>query len=322
VSTEPDNEIIPPPKLGASNLDIRPIYYFVHVVTSGSFSRAAASLSIAQPVLSKFIKRLEENLQTRLLYRNGRGVGLTEAGQAFFRRARTVLDELSQGNIEVAAMRGVAAGRVAIALPPLLGSVLTTELIQRLKMEHPLVTLSLKEGFLTESLEWLSSGQVDVAVVFNPPSSATLITEHVCDDRIHLVGAPNSLDIDSGDGFDASRLGDICMVLPPEPHRLRALLEEAAHKARVELNVEVEVTGTITALELVRSGIGFSILPSLLLKGETAEGRIQSWPIENPSIISHLYTATSMQRPQTTGTRAVLKLIRDIFEKVSGPSLA
>lgn len=304
----------PAQKLGASSLDLRPLYYFVHVVNAGSFSRAAASLSIGQPVLSKFIKRLEDNLQIRLLYRNGRGVGLTEAGEKFYRHANTVLEELTQANVEVASMRGIAMGRVSVALPPLLGKVLTTALIRRLKQEHPLVSLSLREGFLAEAMDWLGSGQVDIAILFNPPNSATLITEHLCDDCIHLVGAPGSLNLPSGEEFDAQRLGDISMILPPEPHRLRALIDTAAHHAEVELNVEVEVTGTITALELVRGGIGFTVLPSLLIKGERAEGRVDCWPIVKPAIVSHLYTATSMQRPQTEGTRAVLKLIREIFD--------
>src|SRR5437867_3258502 len=55
-------EDVAAPKLSASSLDLRPLYYFVRVAEGGSFSRAAAALSISQPVLSRFIRRLEDDL--------------------------------------------------------------------------------------------------------------------------------------------------------------------------------------------------------------------------------------------------------------------
>src|SRR5579875_3376434 len=91
---------VPVPKLNASALDLRPLYYFVQVAEVGSFSRAAASLSIGQPMLSRFIKRLEDDLQVQLLHRHGRGVSLTEAGERLFGHAGPILRNLSQAQNE------------------------------------------------------------------------------------------------------------------------------------------------------------------------------------------------------------------------------
>lgn len=304
---------MPVPKLNASTLDLRPLYYFVQVVESGSFSRASASLSIGQPVLSRFIKRLEDDLQVQLLHRHGRGVSLTEAGERLFEHAGPILRNLSQAQTEVIAMRGAPLGSVTVALPPLLGGVVTAELVRRLRAEHPLIAIGLREGFAAESLEWLGSGGVDVAILFNPPHIATLISEHVLDDQIHLVGTPGSLDLVAGGRFPAKRLGELPMILPPAPHRLRTLIQDAAHQAGAELKVEVEVTGTNTVLELVRKKIGYTVLPSCLLHDEVKEGRLQSWPIVSPTIITKLFVATSMQRPQTMATKVVIKLITELI---------
>ena len=102
-------------------------------------------------------------------------------------------------------------------------------------------------------------------------------------------------------------------MLPPAPHRLRSLIQDAAHQAKTELKVEVEVTGTNTILELVRKKIGYTVLPSALLYDEIKEGRLQSWPIVEPTILTKLFIATSMQRPQTMATKAVLKVIGELF---------
>ncbi|HEX4709005.1 LysR family transcriptional regulator [Phenylobacterium sp.] len=299
--------------MNASALDLRPLYYFVQVATAGSFSRASASLSVGQPVLSRFIRRLEDDLGVQLLYRHGRGVGLTDAGKRLYDDADQILRNLSQAHLEVAALRGAPLGLVSIALPPLLGTVLSAELVRRVRTNHPLVSIALREGFAAETLDWLSSGELDIGVLFNPPHVATLITQHILDDRIHLVGAPGSLDLVSGAEFPAAGLADLDMILPPEPHRLRGLIQDAARQAGVALKVAVEVSGTNTVLELVRDGVGYTILPSALLVGEKGEGRLASWPITQPAIQTRLFVATSMQRPQTLASKVVLKAITDIF---------
>ena len=301
------------PRLTSSSLDLKPLYYFVQVAAAGSFSRASAALSIGQPVLSRFIRRLEDEVKVKLLYRNGRGVGLTDAGKSLYDHAMPILRGVSQAHLDVAAMRGMPLGAVSIGMPPLLGGVLSGELVRRLRADYPLISVSLREGFAAETLDWLSTGMVDIGVLFNPPHIATLITEHVLDDSIHLVGTPGSLDLMPGAPFNARRLADLPLILPPAPHRLRALIQDAAEQAGVTLKVEIEVTGTNTVLELVRKRIGYTILPSALLVDETAEGRLASWPIAEPTIATHLFVATSMQRPQTLASKAVLKTIGNVF---------
>lgn len=304
---------VPVPKLNASSLDLRPLYYFVQVAEGGSFSRASSFLSISQPVLSRYIKRLEDDLQVQLLHRNGRGVSLTEAGERLYEHAGPILRNLSQAQTEVIALRGAPLGNVTVALPPMLGGVVSAELVRRLRSEHPLISIGLREGFAAETLDWLASGTVEIGVLFNPPHIATLISQQVLDDQIHLVGTPGSLDLVPGSGFPAKRLGEIPFVLPPAPHRLRSLIADAAHQAGVTLKVEVEVTGTNTILELVRKKIGYTVLPSSLLHDEVKEGRLQSWPITKPTIVTRLFVATSMQRPQTMATKVVIKTITDLF---------
>jgi LysR family nitrogen assimilation transcriptional regulator len=306
---------VPVPKLNASSLDLRPLYYFVQVAESRSFSRAAAVLSISQPVLSRFIKRMEDDLQVQLLHRHGRGVSLTEAGDRLFEHANLILRNLSQAQTEVIALRGSPTGLVSIALPPMLGGVVSAELVRRLRSEYPSISILFREGFAAETLEWLGSGLVDVGILFNPPHVATLISEHLLDDRIHLVGTQGSLDLVPGSCIAMKKLAGLPLVLPPAPHRLRSLIEDAAGQVGISPRVEVEVTGTNTILELVRKKIGYTVLPSSLLHDEVAEGRLQSWAITDPAISPKLFVATSMQRPQTMATKVVIKSITDIMKR-------
>jgi LysR family transcriptional regulator, nitrogen assimilation regulatory protein len=301
------------PRFTASNLDLRPLYYFVRVAEEGSFSRAAAVLSVGQPVLSRFIKQLEESLKVQLLHRTGHGVRLTDAGERLFKHAELILRTLSQAQTEVSALRDTPLGPVSVVLPPLLGGIVSADLVRRLRAEYPLIALSLREGFAAEAIECLGSGRVDIGILYNPPPVATLITQHVLDDQIHLAGTPGGLDRPGGTSVSLHQMQGLPLVLPPPPHRLRALIDDAAHQAQATLTVEVQVEGTNTILELVRKRIGYTVLPSALLHDEIAEGRLQSWPIVEPAIPTRLFIATSMQRPQTLATKAVLKVIGELF---------
>ena len=306
------------PKLSTTSLDLRPLYYFVQVAELGSFSRAAAALSIGQPIVSRFIRRLEDDLQVQLFHRHGRGVQLTEAGERLLEHGKAILRNLTQARTEITALSGIPIGNVCIAMPPLFGDILAIDLLRKFRAEYPLISIYIREGYATDTLEWLGAGSVDIGVVFNAPNIATLITEHVLDDRMHLVGTPGSLDQIAGSGFPARRLGEVPLILPPAPHRLRAIVQQAAHQAGVELKVEVEVSGIATLLELVRARLGYTALPATLLQGEIRAGRLQSWPIVEPAITPRLFVATSMQRPQTMATKITLKAISELFARHGG----
>lgn len=80
---------------------------FVHVVETGSFSAAAKQLGVGQPAVSKSIAQLEARLAVRLLLRSTRGLTPTEAGVAFFEKAKRAIDEANEADD---AARGAGAG--------------------------------------------------------------------------------------------------------------------------------------------------------------------------------------------------------------------
>ncbi|MDF2117146.1 LysR family transcriptional regulator [Roseiarcaceae bacterium H3SJ34-1] len=135
--TAGETVIMTTPALKASQLDLKPLYYFVRVAESGSFSRAAASVSVSQSILSRVIRRLEEDLSVQLLHRTGRGVKLTDAGQRLLEDGRQIISQLADVRSNVAALSGEAKGAVSLGMPPLLGSMLTIALVERLRTEHP-----------------------------------------------------------------------------------------------------------------------------------------------------------------------------------------
>ena len=84
------------------SMELKQLDYFLGVAELGSFSKAAIRLSVAQPILSRQIKLLEFELGVELLYRNGRGVVVSEAGKVLETYARSVVGLVEKARSESA----------------------------------------------------------------------------------------------------------------------------------------------------------------------------------------------------------------------------
>src|SRR3546814_5167326 len=113
-------------------------------ISDGSSDVCSSDL---QPVLSRQIKALEQELGIDLFYRNGRGIVLTEAGKILQDYSGSVLDTVTRATTEVSALRTAPRGTISIGMPPSVGSVLTVPLIQAFRQQFPNITMRVVEGF-------------------------------------------------------------------------------------------------------------------------------------------------------------------------------
>ena len=114
-------------------MDLRQLEYFVAVIEQGSFSRAAASLNLAQPSVSRQIGLLEEELGQRLLERTGRGVAPTPAGHAMLAHARVMLNASAQALSDLKQMGAEPVGKVVVGLPNRVAMGLCVPLIEEFR---------------------------------------------------------------------------------------------------------------------------------------------------------------------------------------------
>ena len=149
-------------------MNLRQLDYFVRVAELGSFSKAAQILNIAQPALSRQVRLLETDLRATLLQRTGRGVVLTEAGKRLFDHSVGILQLVSRVREDIESSRGEPAGRIVVGLPPSMGRLLTLPLVEEFRRVLPKARLAIVEGLSTHLSEWISTGRVDLGLLYNP----------------------------------------------------------------------------------------------------------------------------------------------------------
>jgi DNA-binding transcriptional LysR family regulator len=155
------------------------------VARYGSVTAAAEALHYAQASVSHHLARLESETGAVLTQRVGRGIRLTEAGRLLAARAEEILGRLDTAEREVAALAGLAAGRVRLAaFPSALGTFVPAAL-GALAADVPGLDVSLVEAEPPAALRLLRSGEIDVAVVFGYPadSAATHTDPRATDPR-------------------------------------------------------------------------------------------------------------------------------------------
>jgi LysR family nitrogen assimilation transcriptional regulator len=285
------------------------LQYFVSIAESGSFTKSALQNNMAQSALSRRVRDLEVELGTALFYRNGRGVVLTDAGEVFLARARGLLAEREALRQDMRASVSELDGTVKLAVPPSVGLVLLAPLLRQIRADLPRVRMRVMEGFSGHVAEWLAAGKVDLAVLYKMKASALLDAEHLLFEDMFLISAPDAPPLGVANGVSVAELAGEELVLPGPPHGLRVLVEEAAAKAGVTLNVSIELETLPTIHDLVGSGGIRTILPLTAVSRELQAGRLVAQRI-TPAINRELILAHAPHRAAAPVTKAVVRLIR------------
>jgi DNA-binding transcriptional LysR family regulator len=164
---------------------------FVAVVESGSFSRAAEQLSLANSAISRAVKKLEMKLGVSLLNRTTRQLSLTEEGERYFRRVQQILQDIAAAENEIMETKQMPRGllRIDAATPVILHYL--TPLIKPFREKYPEITLSLVSS---ETFINLIERKVDVAIRVGTLSDSSLRARALFSSYRKIIAAPDYLE--------------------------------------------------------------------------------------------------------------------------------
>ena len=304
-------------------MDMRQLRYFAQVVESGSFSKAATQLHIAQPALSQHVRHMEEELGVSLLHRGTHGVSPTEAGDRLLRHAKRILAEFAEIPDSVRGEAIAPRGEVRFGLPGTVSELLAAPLIEAARDRYPEVRIRVVEAMSGYILDWLKRGDVDLAMIYSTSNPRGLAVHHGLSEEICLFASPRFGGKDDIGGAavrleDAARLP---LLVPGPGHGLRELIEEAALSIRVPISPVVEIDSYSQIKKLALRGLGYGILPRMAVQREAEAGIFRVWGIEEPKITRKVYLAYSTERPLLNAPRAVGQLAWDILRQMVRDSI-
>lgn len=290
-------------------MDLRQLRTFRSVAELGSLSKASDRLRIAQPALSRQIKLLEHELRIELFTRNGRGMVLTGAGQLLLDRTTGLVRQIEQVRDDLQSVNGTPSGRVVLGLVPTVSCVLSAGFARRIVEKFPEISLRIVESYGGHLVEWLHRGEMDLAIIYGPSVDLHLSVQTLGRDDLVAVG-PRGCGLAQKKQVDIGWLSKQKLVLPSHSHGLRALIEKAAARKNLSLNISVEADSFRVLTSFVEEGLGFTVLPPSAVRHEIAQGRLEAAPMAKPTLTRELILAAPADRQPSIATATISALIR------------
>ena len=302
---------------------IEDLQAFIVVANTSSFSKAALRLRIAQSSLSKRVQRLEQHFGCPLLHRHGRGVSLTEAGTVLLARAGRLVHEIEDIELDVRGIMSEPVGTVRIAMPPATGPVLAPLVFRQCVAEFPRIVPQLRESTSDAIHAWLSSGEVDLALVHNPEQGPDFEVEPLVSEPLYLI-APGS---DPATGrpaqhpahYDIDDLARLPLILPRSPHSIRVLVERLCAGNGIQPNIRYESDSIRTTKGIVELGLGCTVFSRSSLADELAQGRLQAIPFSSALMSWKLCLAhtrrVNVPLAVTSVKRIIVRQVGELFRQ-------
>lgn len=277
------------------------LQYFSEISKCGSFTKAAETLHVTQPSLSKAVSALEEELGYQLFIRTKGGLVLTDSGKLFLAQARVVLQEM-----EKLAGLGLAQNRLCVGIPPTIGFCFIPHIMDRAQKLPSMPALIWKEAGTSTLDQWLRQGTIDAAIMpgimdLTPYSYVPFKTveELLCVSKEHPLAKEKSITCDMVENETFALFSpDYNQNIPFEQ-----LFDGAGF-----LPQKVTYTSQLsTVLDLIEKNMAVAILVDEILKHEKAKHQIKGISLSPPYCLELILAWNKKRRP--SGIRELSKII-------------
>lgn len=189
---------------------------FVAVVEHGGFTAAADALNVSASFVSRQVKRLEEQLNTRLLHRTTRAVQLTDMGRIYYERSRDILDRIDALESDMADLQQRPKGRVRLTAPGYYAEQFVAPALVDFKIKYPEVSIELDTRM--QLVDIVAEGY-DLAIRMSALADSSQVARKVAPRRLMVCASPSYLE-QFGCPMDPVELRrHQCLTLPDMPWR-------------------------------------------------------------------------------------------------------
>lgn len=292
------------------SMDLEQLRYFQMAAEMGSVSRAAVKLGVSQPAASRQIASLETELRTRLFYRHGRGMALTDAGRAFYLTVKPLLQQLGEVKELLLQQSDSPTGSVIVGMPSSLMGTIGASCAQQFLIRYPSASLHLYEGSSGLLLERLESGLISAAVLYDTRRGPNMLVTPLLIEQLYLVSAW-SAGIDETSEVSLTELARQKLILPGPQSGLRRTIDASFREHGVSGHILMDMHSVTVVKHLVEKGVGSTILPFGAVHREVADHYLSIRPIPVGLMHAKLVTATATGQAITQAMQAFLALLVD-----------
>ncbi|QCP54154.1 LysR family transcriptional regulator [Trinickia violacea] len=243
------------------DLNLREIRAFVTVAIAGSFTQAASRLHLSQPALTVQIRRLEETVGARLFDRNSRSVALTQTGRELLPLLQRSLDDMERVLRDARALGDGTSGTVRLACLPTFAASALPDLIQAFRKRVPQAAFQIRDVVANTVNTLVRNEEADIGLTGGDAFDASLEVLYEGADRLVVV-CPKTHALARKRRVSISEVARSPLVLTAPGTSVRSVVDAALEDAGCVPEIACEPTYMMTAVAMVRGGLGLTILPA------------------------------------------------------------
>ncbi|MGB0956317.1 MAG: LysR family transcriptional regulator [Panacagrimonas sp.] len=286
-------------------MDIPLLEGFAAVAEQVSVSRAAQSLHITQPSLSKRIRQLESHVGQPLFDRIGRQLRLNEAGRVLLPHARRVLAEVEDGRRALAGLSDQVSGRLSIGTSHHIGLHRLPNALRHFVARYPQVELDIHFMDSEQACLAVQQGKLELGIVTLPPEPIPQMqTEVIWPDPMAVLVAGDHLLAEQA-RVTTAQLAQHPALLPDEATYTHRLVGEMFRKQGLQPRVLLSTNYLETIKMLVSIGLGWSVLPLSM-----CDDGLRALPLSAMKVQRELGLAWHAKRSLSNAARAMCALLR------------
>ena len=266
------------------SLNLHLLRLFATVARTGSFSRAADTLHISQPAISKGVRDFELQVGCRLLDRTPKGVRPTREGRALARHAEALFAVERAAEDELLSLRSLDSGSLRIGASTTIATYMISEYLGTFHRSYPGIDLHLVIANTRDIADLLLAHDIEIALVEGPVEGEEVESRPWRTDVMSLIVDPQHRFADVESGIDGAALSDDILIVREPGSGTREIVAQALAARGIEPKQTLEIGSTEAIKQAVAAGLGVAIVSSATISDQIKLGRLKVVPMRDIAI--------------------------------------
>ena len=297
-------------------IDSRQLLAFRTLARTGSFTRTAQELFLSQSAISHSIKALEQELGCQLFHRMGKNAQLTESGEILRLRAEQIILSMQEARDSIEASSQWGRGRLRIGTAATICQYILPEILREFRQCFDECRIHITQGDTPELLRLLQANEIDLAIALAPEGSHTVEVHPLFEDELRLLLSPLHPWVQAG-RMDRTAVDKQPFIFYNKgSYTFEAVSRHFAHEG-LRINSLLESPNMEAIKELVKIGLGVSVVAPWIAEAELAEGSLAQLPLGRAKMRRQWALLTPRGRPLTLAEETFSGLSQSISENLA-----
>ena len=299
-------------------LKLRDVNILLTVVQSGSMAKAAETLAVSNPVVSKAISDLEHTLGVRLLERSPQGVEPTVYGRALLDRGAAAFDELKQAVKHIEFLADPTAGEVRIGASIAMSAGFIAAVTDRVARSHPRINFHVLSANSATTYRALQERKVDLVIVhIFPPFTEDHMNAEVLFHEPHAVLAGASNPLTRRRKLELADLIEEPWTLPPPDSLFGGVILETFRSKGLDLPRTVVTASLPMRFAMLATGRFVTMAPASIARLPAKNAALRALAIDLPTSIRPAAVITLKKRPLSPVAELFVNCARDVAKSLA-----